>query len=89
MALPLLDLLPAIDLGGLLGYDPVEPMIFTRSFFWGFFAVVLAVYSLIYRGHAVRNAWLFAVSLFFYWKTSGLFVGLLVFSIVLDHRLAL
>jgi D-alanyl-lipoteichoic acid acyltransferase DltB (MBOAT superfamily) len=89
MLFALTDLLSSIDLGGMLGYDPSEPIIFTRFFFWAFFAVVLVVYSLIYRDRSLRNAWLFVASLFFYWKTSGFFVGLLGFSILLDHRLAL
>ena len=86
---PSTALLPHIDWGALFNYDEASPLIFTRFFFWGFFAVVLAVYSVVYRQRAVRNAWLFAVSLFFYWKTSGLFVGLLFFSITLDWAIGL
>jgi len=33
----------------------------------------------------MRNAYLFLVSLFFYYKTSGLFVGILIFSTLLDY----
>ncbi|MBK9514202.1 MAG: MBOAT family protein [Flavobacteriales bacterium] len=84
-----MDLFTSLDLGSIIGYDPRDPIIFTRGFFWAFFAVVLAVFAMVYRSHGPRSLWLFAVSLFFYWKTSGLFVGLLLFSIVLDHRLAL
>lgn len=87
-AAPLLSLMSAVDWGGVLGYDPSAPLIFTRIFFWGFFAVVLAVLSVVYRSHPLRVGWLTAVSLFFYWKTSGIFVGLLSFSIVLDHFIA-
>ena len=86
---PFTALFPQIDWGGLIDYDEASPLIFTRFFFWGFFAVVLAVYSVIYRQRAVRNAWLFAASLFFYWKTSGLFVGLLFFSITMDWAIGL
>jgi len=77
-----------LDWQGLLAYNPAEPMIFTRFFFWGFFLLVLAVYGLLYRRQALRSAWLFAVSLFFFWKTSGFFVGLLFFSISMDFVLA-
>jgi D-alanyl-lipoteichoic acid acyltransferase DltB (MBOAT superfamily) len=70
-----------------LHYDPAAPLIFTRFFFWGFFAVVLAVFAIVYKRNLARSAWLFAVSLFFYWKTSGLFVGLLAFAIVFDFLL--
>ena len=59
-------------------------MIFTQFFFWGFFAVVLFFYSLIYKKRGLRNAYLFIVSLFFYYKTSGLFVSILLFSTISD-----
>jgi D-alanyl-lipoteichoic acid acyltransferase DltB (MBOAT superfamily) len=49
--------------------------------------VVLLIYSGLYRERAVRNAFLFAASLFFYWKTSGLFFLILVFSTFSDYYL--
>jgi D-alanyl-lipoteichoic acid acyltransferase DltB (MBOAT superfamily) len=73
----------------LIGHDPQAPIIFTGLYFWGFFAAVLAVFTVVYQRPFARSLWLFVVSLFFYWKTSGLFVLLLLFSIVVDHRLAL
>ncbi|MBK8498212.1 MAG: MBOAT family protein [Flavobacteriales bacterium] len=76
--------LASIDWAGLFVYDEKTPLIFTRFFFWGFFALVLAVLSIIHKHRAWRNAWLFAASTFFYYKTSGLFVGLLLFSIIMD-----
>ncbi|MCK5135146.1 MAG: MBOAT family protein [Bacteroidales bacterium] len=68
-------------------FDPENPLIFTRLFFWLFYVVVLLVYSIIYKERAVRNAFLFAASLFFYWKTSGLFFLILVFSTASDFYL--
>ena len=68
-------------------FDPEKPLLFTRLYFWVFYAVVLILYSIIYRQRAARNAFLFAASLFFYWKTSGLFFMLLVFSTVSDYYL--
>ncbi|HYX10309.1 MAG TPA: MBOAT family O-acyltransferase [Bacteroidales bacterium] len=61
------------------------PLIFTQVYFWGFFAVVLAVYSIVYKKRTVRNSYLFLISLFFYYKTSGLFFLLLVFSTIVDY----
>ena len=49
--------------------------------------MVLLIYSGLYKERAVRNAFLFAASLFFYWKTSGLFFLILVFSTVSDFYL--
>ena len=81
--------LRSIDWSGMFAYDEKAPLIFTRFFFWGFFAVVLAIYSIIHKQRALRNAYLFLVSLFFYYKSSGLFVGILLFSTVSDYVLAL
>jgi D-alanyl-lipoteichoic acid acyltransferase DltB (MBOAT superfamily) len=63
-------------------YDQESPLLFTRLYFWGFYAVVLAIYSAIYKKKALRNAYLFLVSLFFYYKTGGLFFFILIFSTV-------
>ncbi len=68
----------------MFSYNEGEPMIFTRFFFWGFFAVVLFFYSLVYKKRGLRNAYLFFVSLFFYYKTSGLFISILLFSTLSD-----
>ncbi len=65
-------------------YDPQKPLIFTGLYFWAFFAVVLVGYSIIYKDKAVRNAYLFAISLFFYYKTSGFFVSILLVSTLTD-----
>jgi alginate O-acetyltransferase complex protein AlgI len=73
----------------LFGHDPRAPISFTGLYFWGFFAVVLTVFTAVYQRPFARSLWLFAASLFFYWKTSGLFVALLLLSIIVDHRLAL
>ena len=68
-------------------FNPDRPLLFTQLYFWIFYFVVLLIYSIIYKERAVRNAFLFAASLFFYWKTSGLFFLILVFSTVSDFYL--
>jgi len=68
-------------------FNPEKPLIFTRFFFWGFYFIVLLIFSGLYKQRAVRNVFLFAASLFFYWKTSGLFFLILVFSTVSDFYL--
>ncbi|MCB9013130.1 MAG: MBOAT family protein, partial [Bacteroidales bacterium] len=45
------------------------------------------IYSLIYPYRGVRNLFLFLVSIFFYWKTSGLFFLLLIFTTFSDYYL--
>ena len=63
-------------------FDPNSPLLFTQFYFWGFFAVVFAVFSLVHRKLLLRNAFLFATSLFFYYKTSGSYVCILLFCVV-------
>jgi alginate O-acetyltransferase complex protein AlgI len=65
-------------------YSEDTPLLFTQVFFWGFFFFVLLGYSVLYPNRAVRNAYLFLVSLFFYYKTSGFFVIILLVSTLAD-----
>ncbi len=50
-----------------------------------FFAVVLFFYSFLYKFSKARTVYLFLVSLFFYYKTSGVFIVLLLFTICSDY----
>ncbi|SHI80936.1 D-alanyl-lipoteichoic acid acyltransferase DltB, MBOAT superfamily [Tangfeifania diversioriginum] len=74
-------------LKSILFYDKESPLIFTRFFFWGFFAVVLAGYSFVYnnRNRSLRAGYLFLASLFFYYKSSGFFFFILLFSTLTDY----
>ena len=63
----------------LFSFDKAHPLLFTQFYFWAFFAIVFAVFSLIKNRTLLRNAFLFFVSLFFYYKTSGLFTLILIF----------
>ncbi|WP_194768677.1 MBOAT family O-acyltransferase [Tamlana sp. I1] len=60
------------------------PLIFTQVNFWIFFAVAYTLFGLFYKKIKQRNAYLFLISLFFYYKTSGLFIGILIFSTIVD-----
>ena len=40
---------------------------------------------MVYKSKAIRNGWIFAVSLFFYWSTSGFFISILLFSTITDY----
>ncbi|UZO82589.1 MBOAT family protein [Aquimarina sp. ERC-38] len=63
------------------------PLIFTQINFWIFFSVVYFLYALLYKKRHLRSAYLLVISLFFYYKTSGLFIGILLFSTVNDFFL--
>ncbi len=75
------------NLKEILVYDESSPLIFTKLYFWIFFTVVLGIYAILYKKIALRNIYLLIVSLFFYYKTSGLFVSILIFSTVSDYLL--
>lgn len=64
----------------IFSFDEKYPLLFTQFYFWAFFALVFAVFSLTRNRCLLRNAFLFFVSLFFYYKTSGLFVIILVLT---------
>ena len=72
----------------LFGFDPNSPLLFTQFYFWAFFALVYAVFALVGDKRLLRNAFLFFVSLFFYYKTSGLSVLILIFVTCSDFFLA-
>ncbi|MEA2105630.1 MAG: MBOAT family O-acyltransferase [Bacteroidota bacterium] len=68
-------------------YSESEPLLFTRLYFWGFFGVLLLFYSFLYKKNVLRNAYLFVMSLFFYYKSGGYFFTLLIFSTIADFTL--
>ena len=69
-------------MSSIFSFDPAHPLLFTQFYFWAFFAIVFAGFSLLHSKVLLRNGYLFAVSLFFYYKTSGVFLALLLFVIV-------
>ncbi|MBN1108694.1 MAG: MBOAT family protein [Bacteroidales bacterium] len=71
-------------LRGLWTYDSAKPFIFTLPGFWLFLLVVLAAYILVWKSFLLRNSYLLIVSLFFYFKTGGLFVVILFLITLID-----
>ena len=72
----------------LFAYDPSSPLIFTQFYFWAFFGVVYALFALVGSKRHMRNVFLFFASLFFYYKTSGLSILILLFVICSDFFIA-
>lgn len=64
----------------LFSFDEAHPLLFTQFYFWAFFAIVFAVFCLLKNKCLLRNSFLFFVSLFFYYKTSGIFTLILIFT---------
>ena len=75
-------------LKSVFSFDANSPLLFTQFQFWAFFAIVFAVFSLFRNRRLLRNTYLFFVSVLFYYKTSGLFFGLLLFVTLSDFIIA-
>lgn len=74
-----------IFLSNIFSFDEQYPLLFTQFNFWAFFALVFAVFALFHNKRLLRNGFLFFASVFFYYKTSGLFVLILIFDMFLDY----
>ncbi len=70
-------------------FSPTEPMLFSGIIFWMFLLVLLLGYHFVYKKNQLRNIYLLAFSLFFYYKSGGEFFWLLIFSTVVDYFLGL
>lgn len=68
-----------------LFYIENQPLIFTDSFFWLLFGVLLLFYQFISSHIRTRNMVLLAFSFYFYYLSSGFYVGLLLLSTVIDY----
>jgi alginate O-acetyltransferase complex protein AlgI len=72
----------------LLSPDASSPLLFTQANFWIFFGVVVFIFSLVYSKVNLRNTFLFLASLFFYYRSGGVFSLLLLSIIVFNFFLA-
>lgn len=72
-----------------LRFQPDAPMLFNSGDFLLFFTVFLAVYLLLFQQKGLRLLFVTAFSLFFYYKSSGLFVGLLLSCAVFNYYMGL
>ena len=86
----------------LFAFNDDHPLLFTQIHFWVLFLIIYLFFGIIVARQCkqadgtldpthrvLRNGYLFAFSLFFYYKTSGLFVLLLVFSTLLGWILGI
>ncbi|MDR0711767.1 MAG: MBOAT family protein [Prevotellaceae bacterium] len=70
-------------------YSESSAMIFTRLSFWIFFMALLTGYLFVYKkAHLAKSLYLLAFSIFFYYKSSGIYFLLLLFSTTLDFHIA-
>ena len=69
-------------------YSTKEPWFFTEFSFLFTFGIFLFSYALLFTQNALRKIYVIAFSLFFYYKSSGPFLALFVFQIVVDFLFA-
>ncbi|MEJ6616538.1 MAG: MBOAT family O-acyltransferase [Crocinitomicaceae bacterium] len=62
-------------------------LVFTKLDFWLFFLLVMIIFSFLHKNKLVRSIFLTAVSAFFFYKTSGLYVLLLLISVWYNYFL--
>ena len=84
---------PATDgitdrLQALFAYDASSPLIFSSGLFLFLFAGFLLVYSVFRRAPMARIVYVIAFSLYFYYKSSGIYFLLLVFAATSDFLIA-
>jgi alginate O-acetyltransferase complex protein AlgI len=68
----------------IFSFTATDRMVFNRLDFWLFFLVFMFLFSALHRQQLVRSIFFTIVSLFLYYKTSGLFVILLGASIIVN-----
>ncbi len=71
-------------------FNPKEPILFNTGLFLGLFLIFYPIYILTTKAKTTvfRNLYVFLFSMFFYYKSSGIYFCLLLFSGVVDYNLA-
>lgn len=75
-------------LAALLCYDTASPLIFSSGLFLFLFAGFLLIYSAMRRAPMARIVYVILFSLYFYYKSSGIYVLLLLFAATSDFWIA-
>ena len=69
----------------IFSFNELKPLIFTQLDFWLFFIFVMLVFSFLHKKLLTRSIFLSVVSIFFYYKTSGIYVTLLIVSLFVNY----
>ena len=69
-------------------YHPKEPLIFSSGFFLFLFAGFISIFYIIRKKHDLKLIYVVLFSLYFYYKSSGIYFLLLIMSTVVDYNLA-
>ncbi|MDB4161033.1 MBOAT family protein [Bacteroidia bacterium] len=69
----------------IFGYSAKQPLLFNQYFFLFLFTLMFGGYTLLNKHVRTRNLYLLIFSLFFYYKCSGFYFCLLLFSTFVDY----
>ncbi len=69
-------------------YDPENPLLFNNGFFVFFFGIFMVLYYSFRNNFKVRRYIFCFFSLYFFYKASGYFVGLVILSAIVDFILS-
>lgn len=72
------------NFGKLFVYDPSAPLLFSSGVFWVLFLVFLPIYAMLKRRKAMMTVFVVCFSLYFYYKSSGLFFLMLIGTSLVD-----
>ena len=73
----------------LLAYDPKSPMLFSSGLFWAIFLVFMPIYASLKGSRPKMVLFMIFFSLYFYYKSSGFYLFLLVATSFIDWWIAL
>lgn len=76
------------NIGNMFLYNPDEPLLFSSGFFWLLFIFFLPVYVLLKRSRGKMVLFTVLFSLYFYYKSSGLFFLMLIGTSLVDWLLS-
>ncbi|MFN8397521.1 MAG: MBOAT family O-acyltransferase [Bacteroidia bacterium] len=66
-------------------HDEKEPLLFHTGFFLFIFSIFLLAYAWVYKSARWRNIFVIGFGFYFYYKASGIFLGLLILTISADY----
>ena len=84
----MLEHLSLSRLGELLAYQPQAPLLFSSGLFLALFTLFIALYRALRQHTTARIIYVVLFSLYFYYKSSGWFFGLLLWTATSDFWIA-
>ena len=76
------------SLKDLFAYDPKSPMLFSSGLFWSLFLIFLPIYGFLKGSRWKMTLFVVFFSLYFYYKSSGLFFLMLIATSFIDWSLS-